>query len=74
MNKRILEELKDMFEVINNEYIANRVKLSFEEYALPIIAFNLAMRYTPEEVAIFVKDREVRALFKLYASSGGTLQ
>lgn len=71
MNKRIVQELKDMFEVIMDEYNKTPVEMSFEEFAIPIVAMNLSMKYTPEEVAIFVKDKDVRNLFKLYSMKDG---
>ena len=74
MNKRILDELSEMLSVIYTDWLGKKPPTTFQEYALPIVAYNLALRYTPEEVAIFVRDRQVKALFKLYISTEGPLQ
>ncbi len=74
MTDRIFQDMKDLLAATYEDWIVDKKNLSFEEYALPIVGMNLAMQYNPEEVAIAVRDRRIKALLRFYILDTGEKQ
>lgn len=74
MTSKIIQDLTDLLNASHEEWVKKGKVPSFEEYALPIVGMNLAMQYSPEEVAVAVRDVKVRKLLQFYILETGTKQ
>jgi hypothetical protein len=74
MNSKIYQDIKDLLEQAYSQWQTKKNTVTFEEYVLPVVAMNLALQYNPEEVAVAVRDKKVKALLKFYLTDGGIKQ